>query len=307
MAKIHTAIRLLRCCPTSIVGALYDYVRLCWLFRKLPDDLYLKITYFFHFFRSLDLENPKSFNEKIQWLKLNDRNPDYIKMVDKYEAKQYVAIKIGEDHVIPTIGVWKHVDDIPFDSLPNQFVLKCTHDSGSVCVCKNKADFNVNNAKKKLARGLSRNLFFWGREWPYKSVKPRIIAEKYMKGDDDDLMDYKLMCFNGKVKCSFVCSERFTSDGLKVTFFDKDWNLMPFTRQYPISEKPIPRPASYLQMIEMAEKLSEGISFVRIDFYEIYGHPYFGEMTFFPGDGLEKFEPEEWDYKLGEWLKLPKL
>ncbi len=305
MAKVDTLIRLLHDHPSYVVGALYDHLRLCGLFRAMPDETYLKVTYWFHFLKFLDLKHPKTFNEKLQWLKLHNRNIDYVRMVDKFEVKKYVADKIGEEYIIPTLGVWERVEDIAWNALPKQFVLKCTHDSGSVCVCKDVGIFDKISAEKKLAKGLKRNLFYWGREWPYKYVKPRIIAEKYLDGGCDDLVDYKLMCFNGKVICSFVCSERFTSDRLKVTFFDREWNVMPFTRQYPISSKPIPCPSSYHKMLEMAEALAIGIPFVRIDFYEVKGHPYFGEMTFFPGDGLERFDPEEWDYRLGEWITLP--
>ena len=304
MTKIRTIERLWRTDKRGVGIAFFNYIIKSGVLNWMSDKVFLNLTFFVHFGRFINWGKPITFNEKLQWLKIYDRNPEYVKMVDKCDVKKYVAEIIGEEFVIPTIGVWEKVDEIPFESLPNQYVLKCTHDSGSVCVCKDSSEFDIIYAKKKLVKGLRRNLFYWGREWPYKNVKPRIVAETYMKGENDDLMDYKLMCFNGKVKCSFVCSERFTSDDLKVTFFDRDWNLMPFTRQHPFSERPIQQPASYLKMVEMAEKLSHGIPFVRIDFYEIYGHPFFGEMTFFPGNGFEKFEPEEWDYKLGEWLNI---
>lgn len=269
------------------------------------DEEYLKKIYKVRMGKDLNLESPKTFNEKLQWLKLHDRKPEYTTMVDKYEVKKYVADNIGEEYIIPTLGVWDNVEDIEFDKLPNQFVLKCTHDSGSIVICKDKSKLDFEAVKKKLKKGLDRNLFWYGREWPYKDVKPRIIAEPYMEdGKAHELIDYKFMCFNGVVKCSFTCSERFTESGLKVTFFDKDWNVMPFERHYPASKNPPKKPINYDKMIQFSEKLSKGILFVRVDFYEINGQLFFGELTFYPGSGFEEFTPEEWDYKLGDFLKL---
>lgn len=448
--------------PYKILAFFVMNIRL--LNRILSDDMYLKIKYRSVFGKKLDLESPKTFNEKLQWLKLYDRRPEYTIMVDKYEAKKYVADKIGEEYIIPTLGVWTHFDDIDFDTLPNQFVLKCTHDSGGIVICRDKGKFDKKSAKKKIETCLKKNFFYVAREWPYKNVKPRIIAEKYMvdkpgcklmdykifgcdcfakamsiatnkqigeedtkfdfynsdfkyipftnghpnadhgikypesfnkmkeiaenfskktsqfriefyniKGkiyfgeltllhwrdmlsfepEEDDyklgewiklsetigggyliankgwilyvhegnsqqvvsadtltekkeLLDYKLMCFNGKVQCSFVCSDRFNG-GLKVTFYDDNWNVLPFERHYPRSDKPIAKPQTYNQMVQLAEQLSENIPFVRVDFYEIDGKPYFGEMTFYPGSGFEEFIPESADYELGELIKLPEI
>ena len=372
-------------------------------------------------------------------------------MVDKYVVKKYVADKIGEEYIIPTLGVWNKPEDINFDRLPNQFVLKCTHDSGTVIICKDKSKFDIENARKKLKKYLNQNYYLAGREWPYKNVSRRIIAEQYMKnttthelrdykfftfdgvakalfiaterqnlttdtkfdffdmeyqhldftngypnakvptkksekfeemrrlaeklsqgiphvrvdfyeingkvyfgeltfshwsgmvpfdspkwdkmfGDwisipneygggkaliandiilwlhqktSTELTDYKFMCFNGEVKCSFTCTERFSESGLKVTFFDRDWKKLPFVRHYPRSEKDIPRPQNYELMLQLAEKLSHNIPFVRVDFYEINGRVYFGELTFYPGAGFEKFRPETYDKKLGSWINIP--
>lgn len=254
----------------------------------------------------LNLENPQSFNEKLQWLKLYDRNPRYTKLVDKYEVKKIVADCIGAQYVIPTIAVWNKTSNIDFESLPQQFVLKATHDSGSTIVCKDKDNFNKREAVKKLKCALKNNFYYAGREWPYKNVKPRIIAEKFIGNPkDDDLIDYKLMCFNGRVMCSFVCSDRYFGSGLKVTFYNNDWEKMPFERHYPSSEKEIYKPNNFKKMMELAEQLSIGIPFVRIDFYEVNGIIYFGEYTFYPGGGTEEFTPLEWDYKLGSWIRLP--
>ncbi len=269
-------------------------------------EWYLKRRFLKNVGYPLDLDNPKTFNEKLQWLKLYDHNPLYTKMVDKYEAKKYVADIIGEEYIIPTLGIWNHFDDIDFKKLPDQFVLKCTHDSGSIAICKDKSTFDKQTAKEKLERGLRYNYYYAGGfEWPYKNVKPRIIAEKYMEdGVTKEITDYKMMCFNGKVECSFTCTDRNTDRGLHVTFYDKAWNIMPFERHYPRDKVAIPKPINYEKMVNLAEKLAESLKFARIDFYEINGNIYFGEITFFPGNGIEEFSPETWDYQLGEWIEL---
>lgn len=275
--------------------------------RYIPDKLFLKILFKRCMDKRLNLANPQTFNEKLQWLKLYDRRQEYTTMVDKYAVKKYIADIIGEKYIIPTLGVWNHFDEINFSKLPKQFVLKCTHDSGGLVICKDKNNLDMKAAKEKLESSLKRNYYWSGREWPYKNVKPRIIAEPYMEDTKvHELIDYKFMCFNGEVKCSFTCSERFSKDGLKVTFFDKDWNVMPFERHYPKSANPPTKPINYDKMLQFAEKLSKGIPFVRVDFYEINGKLYFGELTFYPGSGFEEFTPEEWDYKLGSWINLPK-
>ena len=287
--------------------------------RVLPktvkwDAFYLKLLYKAKMGKRLNLDNPQTFNEKLQWLKLYDRNPEYIKMVDKYEAKKYVASIIGEEYIIPTLGVWDRFDDIDFDKLPDQFVLKCTHDSGGLVICKDKNTLDIQQARKKINHCLKRNYYLNTREWPYKNVKPRIIAEKYMEDEaeeqpDDytntELKDYKLMCFGGKVECSFVCSGRYSEDGLKVTFYNSGWKMMPFERHYPREKEPINIPTNYNKMVRFAEILSNRIPFVRVDLYEINKKLYFGEMTFFPGSGYEEFTPDEWDWKLGSWIRLP--
>lgn len=272
----------------------------------IPDKLYLKLMYRFIMGKKLNLNNPKTFNEKLQWLKLYSRDPLYTTLVDKYAVKEYVANVIGEDYIIPTIGVYEKFDDIDFSTLPDKFVIKCTHDSGGVVVCKDKSKLDVAIAREKISKCLKRNFYYIGREWPYKNVKPRIIIEEFMEDDkNEDLNDYKFMCFNGKVKCSFVCSDRRSKDGLKVTFFDLDWNKMPFQRHYPTSKKEIPKPVNYDKMIQLSEKLAKDLPFARVDFYEVNGKVYFGEITFFPGNGTEEFTPEEWDYTMGSWINLP--
>lgn len=285
-------------------------VRFFWLdrrglYKSLPDDKYLEKKFKLMTGYELDLENPRSFNEKIQWLKLNDRNPGYVSLVDKFLVKDFVAAKIGGEYVIPTIESWDFAGSIDFSLLPKEFVLKCNHNSGrGMYICRGEP-INERKVRKRLSEGLAEDFYIYNREWPYKNVKRRILAEELLKDEGgEELRDYKFMCFNGKVRCSFVCSDRFTEAGLKVTFFDRDWNVMPFERHYPKSDKEIRKPKNYELMVELAEKLAEGICFVRVDFYEACGRVYFGEMTFYPGSGFEEFTPKDWDYKMGEWLDI---
>lgn len=288
------------------------FSELKYVYRKVVSPEYeLKRMFRKNVGYPLNLDMPRTFNEKLQWLKFNDRNPMYTDMVDKYAVKQYVASKIGNEYIIPTLGLWKHFDDIDFDVLPVSFVLKCTHDCGSVILVPNKDNMDKKAARKKLEKGLARNYYYSSYEWPYKNVSPMIIAEQFMfdeknkKEGIDDITDYKFMCFNGKVRCTFTCTDRRSDDGLKVTFFDNDWNQMPFERHYPAAKAgSIPKPVNFELMKNLAEKLADGIVFVRVDFYEINDKVYFGEMTFFPGSGMEEFTPVKYDYVLGEWIKL---
>lgn len=272
----------------------------------LTDKFYLKLVYRSFFHKKLNISNPQTFNEKIQWLKLYDRNPLYLHLVDKFDVRKIVADKIGEEYLIPIIGCWNSFEDIDFTIFPEKFVLKCTHDSGSVYICTDKAKFDKNSAKEAMNKYLKHNFYYTGREWSYKNLTPRIIAEEYLPMiSPEDSNDYKFMCFNGFVKCSFVCSNRFEKDGLKVTFYDREWNMMPFERHYPASEYAIPKPFHYDRMVELAEILSKDIPFVRVDFYCCQNKIYFGELTFYPGDGFEEFSPESYDLLLGSWIELP--
>ena len=272
----------------------------------LSDKLYLKIIFKIKLGYPLNLRNPQTFNEKLQWLKIYDRNPLYTKLVDKYEVRKYITENIGEEYLIPLIGVYEKFEDINFEELPNQFVIKCTHDSGGVVICKDKKSFDVKKAENKIKKSMKRNFYYLGREWPYKNIEPRIIIEKYMEDKETkELVDYKIMCFNGKPEMSFTCSERY-NDGLKVTFFDLEWKKLPFERHYTSSTKEIKKPKNYELMLELSKKLSKGIPFVRVDWYEINGKLYFGELTFYPGSGFEEFKPVYWDKKIGELIKLQK-
>lgn len=276
-------------------------------FNWMPDKPYLKICYKIHTGNKLDLKNPKSFNEKLQWLKLYDRNPLYTKMADKCEAKKYVADIIGEEHIIPILGVWDSVEDIDFDSLPNQFVLKCTHDSGGLVICKDKSQLDIKKAKKKLKYFHNRKYFYLHREWPYKNIKPRIIAEKYMQnGNDSELKDYKFFCFNNVPKLLYISEGLSDHSTAKISFADMDYNMTPFYRSdfEPFKELP-EKPVNFEKMKEMAAILSKDISFVRVDFYEINEKIYFGEFTFSPCAGFTPLKPIKYDRIIGDWLKLP--
>ena len=277
------------------------------LAQLLPDKIYLQIYYRRIFGRKLNLKEAKTFNEKIQWLKLYDRNPTYSKMVDKYEAKNYVENKIGKEYIIPTLGVWEEFDKINFSELPNQFVLKTTHDSGGVVIVKDKDKMNLVKTKKIIEDSLNNNYYLQGREWPYKNVKHRIIAEKYMVDESGyELKDYKFFCFNGIAKVMFIASDRQnTNEETKFDFFDMEFNHLPFTNGHPNSNKIIIKPKSFEKMKKLAEILSEGIPQVRIDFYDINGNIYFGEMTFSHWSGFVPFIPDEWDYRLGSMINLP--
>lgn len=281
-------------------------------FHWLPDKPCLCLLYWARMGSRLNLKNPRTFNEKLQWLKLYNRRPEYTTMVDKYEVKAYVASVIGEEYIIPTLGVWDRFEDIDFDALPDRFVLKCTHDSGGLVIVRDKSQLDRKAAKSKIERSLQNDYYLHGREWPYKNIKPRIIAEQYMSDGGDqtdigDLTDYKCMCFHGNVENIFTMSERYSESGLKLTVFDKDWNRLSLGRNGSRSKEEIARPKNLEKMILLAEKLSQGIPFLRVDFYEVAGKLYFGELTFFPASGMKHFSPESWDLELGQLIDLRQL
>lgn len=289
--------------PKRIIPILANRGFLNWL----SDETILRIQFRDKMGKKLNLENPQTFNEKLQWLKLYDRDPRYTDLVDKYEVRKYISETIGKEYLIPLIGVWDKFEDINFSKLPNQFVLKCTHDSGGVIICSDKTKLDISKARKKINKSLKRNFYYRAREWPYKNIKPRIICEKYMVDESGtELKDYKFMCFNGEVKCCFVCLNRNSIDGLNIDIYDNNWELMPFRRpNNRNSGIKIPKPRNFNKMIKFAEELSKDKSFLRVDFYEVNGQLYFGELTFYPSAGFEKFSPESYDYLLGSWIKLP--
>lgn len=284
-----------------------NYILDLKLSRIIPDSIFLKMKFKIRIGKNLDLNCPNTFNEKLQWLKLYDRNPLYTQLVDKCEVRKYIKKAIGKEYLIPLLGVYDTFDEIDFDTLPNQFVLKPNHTSGNVYICMDKSKIDFEKLKKEVKAWLKREYYWLHREWPYKNVKPRIICEKYMVGESGtELKDYKFMCFSGEVKCSFICLNRNSPNGLNVDFHDMDWKLMPFERHYPSSGSAIPKPKNFDKMVEFAEQLSKNIPFVRVDFYETNGQLFFGELTFYPGSGFEGFTPESYDYLLGSWIELPK-
>lgn len=277
------------------------------LLKWMPDTLYLKLLFYRRMGKRLNLKNPVTYNEKLQYLKLYDRKQIYTNMVDKYEVRKYIKNILGEQYLIPLLGVYSNFNEIDFNTLPDQFVLKCTHDSGGLVICKDKQKLDFKDVEKKIKKSLKQNYYYLGREWPYKNVKPRIICEKYMDElSREGLIDYKFMCFNGEVKCVLVCQNRNSLNGLNIDFYDINWNLMPIKRpNVSSSGELVNKPINYKKMIEYAERLSKGTPFLRVDFYEIAGKLYFGELTFYPNSGLKGFTPESYDTILGTWIDLP--
>lgn len=275
-------------------------------YRTMPDDKYLKRVFQSLTGRTLDLENPRTYNEKLQWLKINERRPEYTMMVDKYQVRNYIKQELGEEYLIPLLGVWDSPNEIDFDNLPDQFVLKCNHNSGKgMCICTNKNNLNIRRVKKNLEKGLNEDYYYTGREWPYKDVPKKIIAEKYMIDTDvGELKDYKFYCFNGEVKFVMINSDRNSDQPTKADYFDKNFNWLNFRWGYEHSCIRPEKPYDYEKMIEIAEKLSRNMKHVRIDLYSCSKKIYFGEITFFDGSGFDKIEPIEWDYKIGSWIQL---
>lgn len=269
----------------------------------LPDKLYLKVRFRIRMGKKLNLKDPKTFNEKLQWMKLYDRNPLYTTLVDKFKAKEWVAKRIGKEHIIPIIGVFDNFDDIDFNKLPNQFVIKCSHNCG-VVVCKDKKDFDINKARKVINQTMRTNYFYWSREWPYKNVPRKVIIEKYMVDESGyELKDYKFFCFNGVPKYFFIATDRSEHDTC-FDFFDMDFNHLPIVQGHPNAKKEIKKPEKFEEMIEIARQLSKGLKQVRVDLYNVNGTIFFGEMTFFHFGGIVPFEPNEWDYVFGEQICL---
>lgn len=275
--------------------------------KKINDKRYLEMLFLAKTGYALDLENPVSFGEKLQWLKLNNRNPIYTTMVDKILAKEYVSGIFGKDIIIPTIAVWDDPNEIDFELLPEKFVLKCNHNSGlGMVICKDKSSLDRKKTIKDLERGLKEDFYSHGREWPYKDVSRKIFAEQYMENAaDDELKDYKFYCFNGEPQyCQVICNR---TKNETIDFFDMDWKAQEFTgleMPYKPHADFIDKPKCFKEMIEKARVLAKDIPFVRIDFYEINCKLYFGEITFFPASGLGRFSPEIWNEKLGEMVNL---
>lgn len=275
----------------------------------LCDRIYLSWMFYLRCGYKLDWKNPKTFCEKIQWLKLYNINTTYTDLVDKYEVKRIVANLIGEEYIIPTLGVWESFDEIDFDKLPKQFVLKCTHDSGGLVIVKDKSLFNINEVRKKIESSLCRDYSKLGREWPYRDVKRRILAESFIECSKDDLTDYKFYCFNGTPAYCQVIQNRSKNEA--IDFYDIEWIHQPFTGLVDVATSfdsiIIEKPINYSKMIEIASLLSQSMPFVRVDLYNIEGRIYFGELTFYPASGFGSFVPKEWNLRMGDLIKLPCL
>ena len=299
--------------------------KICWLLKYnkskilvillikfnfiFPNKLYLKLMFRCRMGYWMDFDNPKTFNEKLQWLKLYNRNPFYTTLVDKYAVKEYVANLIGKEYVIPTLGVWNNAKEIDFDKLPNQFVLKTTNGGGGdVVICKDKSKLDRKYVVKHLNQSLKKSIYKNLREWPYKNVPPRIIAEKYMEDDSGNLCDYKFHTFCGEPKVLLVVSDRFGDSHGHYDYFDvSSFKQLDFCAKNgrPPQKTEMSQPLNFQEMIEIVKKLSEGLGYVRVDLYNVRGKIYFSELTFFDGSGFDRFNPEKWDYIFGEWLKLP--
>lgn len=286
----------------------FSYLVAKGFYRCLSDETFVKKQYKARVGERLNLKNPQTFNEKLQWLKLYDRKPEYTTMVDKYAVKQIVAEKIGDEYIIPTLGVWECFDDIDFDALPDRFVLKCTHDSGGLVIVRNKDELDKQAAKKKIEACLRTNYYDVGREWQYKDVPPRIIAEEYMQDADgsDYLTDYKIFCFHGEPKVILTVRGGHEDESkTRRRMYDVDWNKY----EVGLYGKPVetvaePRPARLEKMLELSRKLSEGMKHLRVDFYVVGDRIFFGELTFYHMNGMGKFSPESFNLLLGSFLKL---
>lgn len=274
----------------------------------LPDKMYLQLFYFATTRKFIDFKNPKGFNEKLQWLKVNDRRPEYSQLVDKLAVRDHISKILGEEYLFPLLGKWESFQDIDFDSLPEQFVIKCNHDSGSTKVIKNKSlltDEEINEMKEFYSARLKQDFYYAGREYPYKGIKPYIIAEQLMIDEtapEKSIEDYKFFCFNGEPKVMFIATDRATD--CKFDFFDMNFNHLDLVNIHPNADKPIPKPEKIDEMKELAAKLSQGMRHVRIDLYELNGKIYFGEYTFFHGGGFQLCHPEKWERQLGDWIDI---
>lgn len=274
------------------------------MLNALPDEAFLKLKYRIRLGKRLDLKNPRTFNEKLQWLKLHDRQEIYTRMVDKYAVKELVEERIGPEYVIPTLGVWDSFDQIPFDTLPDQFVLKCTHDSGGLVICRDKQTLDKEAARIKIEKSLKRNYYYQNREWPYKNVKPRILAEALISDrDHKDLPVYKIFCFHGVPKLiQMVQNDKQPEES--IDYFDREWNRLDLRQNYPNSRVPMTKPDCLEEMLVIAAKLAGDREFIRVDLFLSNGNIYFSEYTFYSDAGFSRFHPDSWDAELGRWIQL---
>ena len=286
---------------------LFDALKRRHMFDWMPDEWYLKLAYKAYMGRKLKLNDPQTFNEKLQWLKLYNRKPEYTMMVDKYKVREYIAQTLGEEYLIPLLGVWDDPDEIDFDTLPDQFVLKCNHNSGlGMCICKDKSKLDIPKVKAELRKGLKQNYYLIGREWPYKDVPRKIICEEYMQDDfgAGELADYKVLCFDGEPKLVELHHGRFNGTHTQ-DFYDTAWNKTDFEQpEDPLSDEEMEKPQFSKEMFRLSRILAKDIPHVRVDWYYTDGRLYFGELTFFDGSGFSPFAGNQ-DRIIGEWIQLP--
>ena len=306
MINIRTAMRLLVQEPRTFLETIFTDLNRQGLLHWLSDKQFVCITYWLKFGKKLNLKNPQTCNEKLQWLKLNDHRPEYVRMVDKIAMKDYIAERLGAQYAIPTLGTWEKIDDIAWEKLPEKFVLKWNHDSGSIVICKDRKSFSKDAAIKKLNHGEKVNGFWYGREWPYKGVKPMLLAEPYLEDKKTgELRDYKVFCFNGEAKLLLIASDRQKKgESVKFDYFDINGKHLDIVNDHPQANTPPELPSAFKLMFELAEKLSEGYPHLRVDFYEVNGTVYIGELTLYHGSGLMWFKPDVWPIKMGKWLDL---
>lgn len=290
-------------CPKDIIVYMMDK----GVFKNMDDEKYLRLKYELVMGEKLDLDNPQKYSEKLQWLKLYDRKDIYTAMVDKYESKNFLKTIIDEKHIIPTYGIYNSFDEIDFNKLPKEFIMKCTHDSGGTVICNNKEKLDKEKAKKTINKFLKRKYFYVHREWPYKNVKPRIIIEEYLKNKSNtDLVEYNWFCFNGEPKFIMACY----GDKRKARcndYYDIDFNKLDFSCGYATGKKALNKPKTYNEMLKLSKKISKNIPSLRVDFYEVDGKIYIGELTFFHWAGYTAFDPKKWDLEFGKMLVLPKV
>lgn len=303
MSKLNTAFYLLKNNDGEFKASLLK--TFAFLFS---DKTYLSKLFEYRMGYKIDWDSPRTFSEKLQWLKLYDRNPLYTKLVDKYEVKKYVSDCVGNQYVAKTLGVWDDPESVDISSLPDRFVLKTTHGGGNtgVIICKDKNSLNIEKMRKSLAASMKQDLYRDSREWPYKNVRKRIIAEEFLEdAATGELRDYKFFCFDGKVRALFIATERQTRKEPFFNFFDRDFNVLNLKQGHPRAEVPPTKPETFEEMVNIAGKLSKGIPHVRVDLYDANGKVYFGELTFYHFGGTVPFQPNEWDEIFGGWINLP--
>ena len=273
--------------------------------KIIPTPIYIRLMYYHITGIKLNLKNPQTFTEKLQWMKVHYRNPLYTDRADKLKVREYIAKTLGNEFLVPLLGVYKRADDIDFDKLPNQFVLKCNHDSGSILICKDKSNFDIEGAKAHLTKHINTNYYYPSREWQYKDISPKILCEKYMADEmNEEINNYRIFCFSGEPKIIQVVCDKFADKKLK--FYFTDWHPIKNTiSMMPESDLILNKPDKLDDMLQIARKLSQGLPHVRVDLYLTYNKIYFSEMTFFDLGGNRNFKQQEFNLKMGSWLQLP--